>query len=55
MSRNEAEEAVTVISLTSSSLVYINGIQLAKFGLLIDRTSSIYLNVTLNTLASVIL
>jgi len=39
MSRNETEEAV--------SLVYINGIQLVKFGLLIDRTSSIYLEMRL--------
>jgi hypothetical protein len=55
MSRTEAEEAVSVISFTSSSLVYINEIQIAKFGSLIDTTSSIYVNVTLHALASVIL
>jgi hypothetical protein len=33
----------------SSYLGYINGIQLAKLGLLIDRTSSIYLNVRLKS------
>jgi hypothetical protein len=38
MSSNEAEEAVFVFIFTSS-LGYNNGIQLAKFGLLIDRTS----------------
>jgi hypothetical protein len=35
----EAEEAVSVISFTSSSLVYINEIQIAKFGSLIDTTT----------------
>jgi hypothetical protein len=39
MSSNEAEEAVFVVSFISSSLGYINRIHLAKFGLLIDRTS----------------
>jgi hypothetical protein len=43
MSRIEAEKAISVVSFISNSLGYINGIQLAKFGLLIDRTSSIYL------------
>ena len=38
---NEAEETVAVVYIITSSLVYINGIQLAKFGLLLDRTSSI--------------
>jgi len=42
MSINEPEEAVTVIYFTSSSLVYINGIQFESFGSLIDRTSSVY-------------
>jgi hypothetical protein len=51
----EAEEAVSVISFTSSSLVYIDGIQFGKFGSLINRTSSICVNVTLHALASVIL
>jgi hypothetical protein len=41
MSRNEAEVAVSVVSFITGSLGYINGIQLTKFGLLIDRTSSI--------------
>jgi ABC-type dipeptide/oligopeptide/nickel transport system permease subunit len=36
-------------------LGYINGILLAKFGLLIDRTLSIFLKVRLNVLASVIM
>ena len=34
MSRNEAAEAISVVSIISRSLRYINGIQLAKFGLL---------------------
>jgi hypothetical protein len=38
MSSNEVEEAVFAFFITSS-LGYNNGIQLAKFGLLIDRTS----------------
>jgi hypothetical protein len=35
-------------------LGYFNGTQLAKFGTLIDRASSIYLNVKLKALDSVI-
>jgi hypothetical protein len=50
MSRNEAG---TVGSLISNSLGYNNGIQLEKFGFLIDRTSSKYLKVRLMTLTSV--
>ena len=42
VSRHEAEEAVSFIP---SSLGYIYRIQLEKLGLLIDRTSSIYLKV----------
>jgi hypothetical protein len=34
-------------------LVYINGIPLVQFGLLIDRTPSIYLILTLKALNSV--
>jgi hypothetical protein len=49
MSRNEAEEVVSVVSLISISLGYINGIQLPKSGLLIHRTTSKYLNVRLKT------
>ena len=45
MSRNEAVEAVSVVSVISSCLVCINGLQLAKLELLIDRTSSIYMKV----------
>jgi hypothetical protein len=49
-----AKETVSIDSFISSSLGgYINGIQLAKFGLLIDRTPSIYLKVRLKDLASV--
>jgi hypothetical protein len=48
MSRNETEEAVFVVFFG-----YINGIQLAKFGLLIDKTSSIYTKVRLRALGSV--
>jgi hypothetical protein len=49
MSRNEAEKAVSVVSFISNSLgVHYNGTQIAKFRLLIDRTSPIYLNVRLN-------
>ena len=55
MSRTEADEAVSVISFISSSLVYVNGILFGKFGSLLDRTSSIYVNVTLHALVSVIL
>ena len=54
MSKNEAEEAVSVVSLISNSEGYINEIQLEKSGLLIDKTSSIYLYVKLNDLASLI-
>ena len=54
MSKNEAEEAVSVVSLISNSEGYINEIQLEKSGLLIDRTSSIYLYVKLNDRASLI-
>ena len=43
--RNEAEEAVLVISFFSNSLENINEIQLAKFVLLFDKTSSMYINV----------
>jgi hypothetical protein len=43
--RNETAEAVSVVSFSQVLLGYINGIQLAKFGLLIDRTSPIYMKV----------
>ena len=52
-SKNEAEEAVSVVSLISSSGGYINGIQSEKFGLLMERTSSIKLKVKLNNLHGV--
>jgi hypothetical protein len=51
MSRNEANEAV---SLIASSLDYINGCQLTKVGLLIDRVSPVYRKERLKSLASVI-
>ena len=53
MSRNEAGEAVSVVSFISSS--YINWTDLAKLWLLIDIASSVYLNVRLKVLASVLL
>ena len=54
-SKNEAEKAVSVVSLISSSGEYINGTKSEKFGLLMERTSSsIYLKVKLNNMASVI-
>jgi hypothetical protein len=48
-SKNDADEAVSVVSLTSSSGGYINGRNSANLGLLIDKTSSIYLYVKLKT------
>ena len=52
MSKNDADEAVSVVSLTSSSGGYINGRNSANLELLIDKTSSIYLYVKLKALAS---
>ena len=40
MSKNDADEAVSVVSLTSSSGGYINGRNSANLELLIDKTSS---------------
>ena len=51
-SKNDAVEAVSVVSLTSSSGGYINGRNSANLELLIDKTSSIYLYVKLKALAS---
>jgi hypothetical protein len=51
-SKNDADEAVFVVSLTSSSGGYINGRNSANLGLLIDKASSIYLYVKLKALAS---
>ena len=51
-SKNDADEAVSVVSLTSSSGRYINGRNSANLGSLIDKTSSIYLYVKLKALAS---
>jgi hypothetical protein len=51
-SKNDAEEAVSVVSLIYSSGGYINGRNSANLGLLIDKTSSIYLYVKLKALAS---
>jgi hypothetical protein len=50
--KNDADEAVSVVSLTSSSGGYINGRNSANLELLIDKTSSIYLYVKLKALAS---
>jgi hypothetical protein len=49
---NDADEAVSVVSLTSSSGGYINGKNSANLELVIDKTSSIYLYVKLKALAS---
>jgi hypothetical protein len=46
-SKNDADEAVSVVSLTSSSGGYINGRNSANLELLIDKTSPIYLYVKL--------
>ena len=50
--QNDADEAVSVDSLISSSGGYINGRNSANLELLIDKTSSIYLYVKLKALAS---
>ena len=52
MGKNEAEEAVSVVSFISSSLGVFNWMQLTEFGLLNDRTSSVYLEARLKSLAS---
>jgi hypothetical protein len=52
-SKNESDEAVSVVSLISSFGGYINGRNSANLGLLIDKTSSIYLYVKLKALAVV--
>jgi nitrogen fixation protein len=49
-SKKDADEAVSVVSLTSSSGGYINGRNSANLELLIDKTSSIYLYVKLKAL-----
>jgi hypothetical protein len=51
-SKYDANEAVSVVSLISSSGGYIDGRNSANLGLLIDKTSSIYLYVKLKALAS---
>jgi hypothetical protein len=51
-SNNDADEAVSVVSLISSYGGYINGRNSANLGLLIDKMSSIYLYVKLKALAS---
>jgi hypothetical protein len=53
-SKNDVDEAVSVVSLTSSSGGYSNGRNSANLELLIDKTSSIYLYVKLKALAFVI-
>ena len=50
--KNDADEAESVVSLTSGSGGYINGRYSANLELLIDKTSSIYLYVTLKALPS---
>jgi hypothetical protein len=49
-SKNDADEAVSVVSLTSSCGGYINGRNSANLELLIDKASSIYLYVKLKAL-----
>ena len=51
-SKNDADEAASVVSLTSSSGGYINGRNSSNLELLIDKTSSIYLYVKLKALVS---
>ena len=51
-SKNDADEAVSVVSVTSSSGGYINGRNSANLELLIHKTSSIYLYVKLNNRGS---
>jgi hypothetical protein len=50
--KNDADEAVSLVSLTSISGGYINGRYSANLELLIDKTSSIYLYVKLKALTS---
>jgi hypothetical protein len=50
MSENDVDEAVSVVSLSSSSGGYINGRNSANLELLIDKTSSIYLYAKLKDL-----
>jgi hypothetical protein len=51
-SKNDADEAVSVVSLISSSGGYFNGRNSANLGSLIEKTSSLYLYVKLKALAS---
>ena len=51
-SKNDAGEAVSVVSLISSSGGYINGRNSENLEFLIDKTSSIYLYVKLKAIAS---
>jgi hypothetical protein len=51
-SKKDADEAASVVSLTSSSGGYSNGRHSANLELLIDKTSSIYLYVKLKALVS---
>lgn len=53
MSGNEAKDNVFVVFFIASYLGHINGIQLAKYGSLTDRTSKIYMKVRLKALVSV--
>jgi hypothetical protein len=52
MMRTKLDEAVSVVSLTSSSGGYINGTNSANLELLIDKASLIYLYMKLKALAS---
>jgi hypothetical protein len=52
VSKIDVDEAVSVVSLISSSGGYTNGRNSANLGLLIDKSSSIYLYVKLKALAS---
>jgi hypothetical protein len=52
MSKNDTDEAISLVSLTARSGGYVNGRNSANLELLIDKTSSIYLYVKLKALAS---
>ena len=54
ISHERGKDLFLLFPVSQVLCVYIHGIPLAKSGLLIDRTSSLYLKVRLNALASVL-
>lgn len=52
ISKCETDDSDSVVSIISNSLVYIKSSLEGKYQLLIDNTSSIYLNVKLKVTAS---